>query len=57
MNPPNAGDKQLECADCKKTFFFTAGEQAFFAQKGFQEPRRCKSCREARKQRQTPRED
>jgi CxxC-x17-CxxC domain-containing protein len=31
-------------------FVFTAGEQAFYAEKGFQnEPTRCKSCRDARK--------
>ena len=44
-------DKTLMCRDCGETFVFTAGEQEFFAQKGFtNEPSRCPSCRAARKQ-------
>ena len=44
-------DKTLICKDCGKEFIFTAGEQEFFAQKGFtNEPQRCKECRDARKQ-------
>ncbi len=43
-------DKMLTCKDCGQQFTFTAGEQAFYADKGFQnEPQRCKSCRDARK--------
>jgi len=43
-------DKTLICKDCGKEFVFTAGEQEFYAEKGFQnEPQRCKSCRDARK--------
>ena len=43
-------DKVLKCRDCGEEFVFTAGEQEFYAEKGFQnEPQRCKSCREARK--------
>ena len=43
-------DKTLVCKDCGNEFIFTAGEQAFYAEKGFQnEPTRCKSCRDARK--------
>jgi CxxC-x17-CxxC domain-containing protein len=43
-------DKMLTCADCGSTFPFTAKEQAFYAEKGFtSEPRRCPSCRAARK--------
>ena len=39
-------DKTLVCKDCGKEFVFTAGEQEFYAEKGFQnEPRRCKECR------------
>ncbi len=44
-------DKTLICSDCGAEFVFTAGEQEFFANKGFtNEPRRCGSCRSARKQ-------
>ena len=43
-------DKTLVCKDCGKEFVFTAGEQQFYAEKGFQnEPLRCKDCRDARK--------
>jgi CxxC-x17-CxxC domain-containing protein len=42
-------DKILACADCNQEFVFTASEQAFFAERQFSEPRRCPSCRAARK--------
>ncbi len=43
-------DKTLKCKDCGNDFVFTAGEQEFYAEKGFQnEPQRCKACRDARK--------
>jgi CxxC-x17-CxxC domain-containing protein len=42
-------DKTLTCADCGREFAFTASEQQFFADRGFSEPRRCPSCRAARK--------
>jgi CxxC-x17-CxxC domain-containing protein len=44
-------DKTLTCRDCGTQFVFTAGEQEFYAQKGFtNEPTRCPACRQARKQ-------
>jgi CxxC-x17-CxxC domain-containing protein len=43
-------DKVLKCRDCGAEFVFTAGEQEFYAQKGFiNEPTRCPTCRRARK--------
>ena len=43
-------DEQLTCTDCGAVFVFTAGEQQFFATKGFQnKPNRCPDCRTARK--------
>ena len=43
-------DKSLVCKDCGIEFVFTAGEQAFYAERGFEnEPQRCKPCRDARK--------
>ncbi|HIU71352.1 MAG TPA: zinc-ribbon domain containing protein [Candidatus Galloscillospira excrementipullorum] len=43
-------DKTLVCKDCGAEFVFTAGEQEFYAERGFQnEPQRCKPCRDARK--------
>ena len=43
-------DKTLVCKDCGNEFVFSAGEQEFYAEKGFQnEPTRCRACRQARK--------
>ena len=51
-------DITLKCKDCGEEFVFTAGEQEFYAEKGFQnQPQRCKTCRDARKNAgKTPRE-
>ncbi len=49
-------DKVLKCRDCGSEFVFTAGEQEFFAEKGFQnEPKRCKACRDASRSGNGPR--
>jgi CxxC-x17-CxxC domain-containing protein len=43
-------DKTLTCRDCGRTFTFTAGEQEFYATRGFtNEPGRCPECRSAHK--------
>ena len=43
-------DKVLACRECGKEFLFSAGEQAFYAEKGFQhQPSRCKDCRGSRR--------
>ena len=43
-------DKTLTCRECGNEFVFSANEQEFFAQKGFQnEPSRCPACRAARR--------
>jgi CxxC-x17-CxxC domain-containing protein len=42
-------DRTLTCRDCGQTFTFTAGEQAFYAERGYTEPQRCPSCRASRK--------
>ena len=43
-------DKSLQCADCGATFTFSADDQEFFKSKGYMnEPKRCPSCRSARK--------
>ena len=43
-------DKTLVCKECNEEFVFTAGEQEFYAERGFQnEPQRCKTCRDNRK--------
>lgn len=43
-------DKVLVCRECGAEFVFTASEQQFYADKGFQnEPGRCPACRAARR--------
>ena len=42
-------DKTLSCVDCNQEFAFTASEQQFYADRQFTEPRRCPTCRAARK--------
>lgn len=43
-------DKTLVCKDCGKDFIFSAGEQEFYAEKGFEnEPVRCRDCRDSRR--------
>jgi len=45
-------DKTLECRECGAPFTFTAGEQEFYASRGFvNEPARCPDCRRVQKQR------
>ena len=38
-------DRELTCVECTTTFIFSAGEQQFFRDKGFNhDPKRCKQC-------------
>ena len=49
-------DKTLVCKECGKEFVFTAGEQAFYKEKGFMnEPKSCKACREEERKSRTER--
>lgn len=44
----------LICKDCGAEFELSVGEQTWYANKGWELPKRCKSCREAaRKQKET----
>ncbi len=45
-------DKTLTCVDCGKDFRFSEKEQVFYNQRGFQEPKRCKVCRRAKRKQQ-----
>ena len=48
-------DMELVCRSCGATFIFTAGEQEFYADKGFlNEPTKCPKCRARR---DTPRQE
>ncbi len=46
-------EKSIKCYDCGTTFTFSAEEQEQFASRGYtNEPKRCPTCRQARKARQ-----
>ena len=45
--PPR--DQERCCQHCGDSFVFAAGEQAFFAAKELEPPKRCPSCRQARR--------
>lgn len=38
-------DLLIKCWECGERFTFTVGEQQFFKQKGFSDPKRCSECR------------
>jgi len=38
-------DQNIQCKDCGTEFVWTAEEQEFYQQKGFNAPLRCKNCR------------
>jgi CxxC-x17-CxxC domain-containing protein len=42
-------DRTIVCRDCGEGFTFTAGEQAFYQERGFSDPQRCASCRSVRR--------
>jgi hypothetical protein len=47
---PPPPPRSLSCRDCSGTFFHTVADQAFFAEKGFEQlPVRCGPCRKAKK--------
>ena len=42
-------DKNLTCQDCSRPFTFSADDQSFHAERGYTDPKRCPSCRQARR--------
>jgi CxxC-x17-CxxC domain-containing protein len=42
-------DKTLVCVDCGMEFTFSAADQEFHAARGYQDPKRCPTCRQARR--------
>ena len=43
-------EQSLVCTTCGQTFLFTAQEQAFYKERGFQHtPKRCRECRRAKR--------
>ncbi|HLE80301.1 MAG TPA: CxxC-x17-CxxC domain-containing protein [Dehalococcoidia bacterium] len=45
-------DITLTCADCGEQFIFSADDQEFHASRGYQNPKRCPTCRQARRSEQ-----
>ena len=46
-------DRDLTCVECNQSFVFSADDQQYHADKGFQnDPKRCPSCRQARRSNQ-----
>jgi CxxC-x17-CxxC domain-containing protein len=48
-----SNDLQLTCSDCGQEFTFSGEDQAFFQERGYSTPKRCKSCRQAKKNEQS----
>ena len=42
-------DRNLTCVECNSEFVFSADDQQFHSERGYQEPKRCPSCRQARR--------
>ena len=42
-------DRNLTCVECNSEFVFSADDQQFHADRGYQEPKRCPSCRQAKR--------
>ena len=42
-------DRSLTCVQCGADFNFSADDQAFHASRGYQDPKRCPSCRAERR--------
>ncbi len=38
-------DKKMVCEKCQEVYIFPCGEQKFFEEKGFIEPKKCPKCR------------
>ncbi|MCI8394132.1 MAG: cytochrome C551 [Bacilli bacterium] len=43
-------DKKITCRECHTEFDFTVGEQEWYQENNLQEPKRCKECRDKRRQ-------
>jgi CxxC-x17-CxxC domain-containing protein len=46
-------DRTVVCEDCGEEWTFSADEQQFFNDRGYQTPKRCKPCRQKRKMSRT----
>ncbi len=42
-------DRNLTCVECNSEFVFSADDQEYHAERGYQDPKRCPSCRQAKR--------
>ncbi len=42
-------DVDIQCAECGETFPFTEREQEYYHERNLSQPKRCKTCRDARR--------
>jgi len=42
-------DRNLTCVECNSEFVFSVDDQQFHAEREYQEPKRCPSCRQAKR--------
>lgn len=42
-------DRSLTCVECGQDFNFSADDQQYHAERGYQDPKRCPSCRASRR--------
>lgn len=50
-------DETILCCECTKPFQFSSAEQAQFAERGYEnKPKRCRACREAKKNGRKPKQ-
>ncbi len=42
-------DSNLTCVECNSEFVFSSDDQQFHSERGYQDPKRCPTCRQARR--------
>ena len=42
-------DRNLTCVECNSEFVFSADDQQYHAEREYQDPKRCSSCRQAKR--------
>ena len=42
-------DRDLTCVECNSEFVFSADDQQYHAERGYEDPKRCPSCRQAKR--------
>jgi CxxC-x17-CxxC domain-containing protein len=42
-------DRNIACAECGEEFVFSADDQQYHSERGYSDPKRCPSCRAARR--------